>query len=72
MPDRENRRTPSARPAVATAEGGVVLLDGPQGAVIALTAEAAAATSENLRQAVTQAVRQRRRGSDPVPLRPKD
>ena len=34
MPDRTQRRAPSARPAIATAENGVVLLDGPQGAPV--------------------------------------
>jgi hypothetical protein len=71
MSEPEDRHTPSVRPAIATAENGVVLLDGPQGAVAALTPEAADATSENLRRAASQAARQRRRASDPVPLRPK-
>jgi hypothetical protein len=71
MSEREDRRTPSACPAIATAENGVVLLDGPQGAVAALTPEAAEATSENLRRAASQAARQRRTASYPVPLRPK-
>ena len=69
MPDRTQRRAPSARPAIATAETGVVLLDGPQGAIAALTPEAAQATSENLRRAADQAACQRHRS--PVPLRPK-
>lgn len=70
MADRGTPHTPSDRPAVATAENGIVLLDGPQGAVAAMTAEAAAATGENLRRAASQAVRQRRAGGAPVPLRP--
>lgn len=72
MPDGGNRRTPSDRPVVATAENGVVLIDGPHGAVATLTAEAAEATSENLREAASQAVRQRRSANEPVSLRPKD
>ena len=51
MADPDDRRQPSPRPAEAIAEQGVVLLDGPQGAVVALTPEAAVATSENLRRA---------------------
>lgn len=71
MSDRENPRAPSDRPAIATAENGVVLLDGPQGAVAALTAEAAIATGENLRLAALQAARQRRAVSIPVTLHPR-
>lgn len=72
MPDLGNPRAPSDRPVIATAENGVVLLDGPQGAVATLTAEAAEKTSENLRKAASQAVRQRRSASEPVSLRSKD
>lgn len=72
MSDRGNPRAPSDRPAVATAEKGVVLLDGPQGAVAALTVEAAIATGENLRLAALQATRQRRTVLIPVTLRTKD
>lgn len=70
--DRENSRAPGGRPVIAPAENGFVLLDGPHGAVAALTAEAAAARGENLRQAAFQAVRQRRAASEFVPLRAKD
>ncbi len=69
MPESPQGRAPSARPATATAENGVVLFDGPQGAIASLTPEAAQATSENLRRAADQAVRQRHR--TPVPLLPK-
>ena len=72
MADRPDRHTPSDRPVAATAENGFVLLDGPQGAVASLTAEAAAATSENLRRAASQAERQRRAASDPGTPRPDD
>ena len=73
MADPDHRRQPSPRPAEAVAEQGVVLLDGPQGAVVALTPEAAAATGENLRRAALIAARQRidMPPSDPVPLHPK-
>lgn len=72
MSDRGNPHTPSDRPVVATAENGVVLIDGPHGAVASLTPEAAEATSENLRRAASQAARQRRTLGAPVSLRPKD
>jgi hypothetical protein len=72
MAEREKRLAPSDLPATAVAEKGVVLLDGPQGAVSAMTPEAAAATGENLRRAASLAVQQRRSTSEPVPLRPKD
>ena len=73
MADAHNPRQPSPRPAEATADQGVVLLDGPQGAVVAMTPEAAAATGENLLRAASLAVRQRSdtSPSDPVPLHPK-
>ena len=73
MADAHNPRQPSPRPAEATAEQGVVLLDGPQGAVVAMTPEAAAATGVNLLRAASLAVRQRSdtSPSDPVPLHPK-
>ena len=74
MADRDDRHQPSPKPAEAIAEQGAVLFDGPQGAVVALTPEAAAATGENLRRAASLAARQRSetRPSDPVPLHPKD
>ncbi len=62
MPEPDDTRLPSRRPGVATAEQGAVLLDGPKGVVVALTPEAAHATSENLRRAASVAVRQRRDG----------
>jgi len=73
MADPNDRRKPSPLPAEAIAEQGVVLLDGPQGAVVALTPEAAVATSENLRRAALLAAIQRSETapSDPVPLHPK-
>jgi hypothetical protein len=73
MADPDNPRQPSPRPAVAIAEQGAVLLDGPQGAIVALTPEAAIATSENLREAASLAAQQRGSAppSDPVPLRPR-
>jgi hypothetical protein len=57
--DPANDRLPSPLPCEATAEQGVVLLDGPQGVVMTLTPEAAHATGENLRRAASAATRQR-------------
>jgi len=73
MADPHNPRQPSPRPAEAIAEQGIVLLDGPQGAVLALTPEAAAVTGENLLRAASLAARQRSdtSPSDPVRLHPK-
>jgi hypothetical protein len=72
--EREDRRAPSPRPGIAIAEQGAVILEGPQGAVATLTPEAAATTSENLRQAARLAALQRSENpaSDPVLLHPKD
>jgi hypothetical protein len=50
---------PFATPGVASAEEGHVLLDGPGGIAIALTAEAAHATGQSLIQAAERARAQR-------------
>lgn len=42
---------PYDQPGKATAEGGVVLLDGPDGVAVTMTPDAAARTAESLRQA---------------------
>jgi hypothetical protein len=72
MAERSSRARASAQPGVAFAEGGVVVLEGPQGAIATLTPEAAVATSESLRCAARDAVRQRSEGGKLVPLRPDD
>ena len=46
-------------PGVATAEQGVVLLDGPDGVAIAMTPEAAEATGRSLIAAAEEAAGQR-------------
>ena len=51
---------PEIVPGVATAEGGIVMLDGPDGVAISMTAEAAAATGQSLIAAAEQAFAQRR------------
>ena len=72
MADPEERLAPSERPAVANAEQGFVILEGPHGVVAAFTPEAAAATGESLRRAASLAAEQRidTPWSEPVPLRP--
>jgi len=57
--DSANDRLPSPLPCEATAEQGVVLLDGSHGVVMTLTPEAAHTTGENLRRAASVATRQR-------------
>ncbi|MFT3975060.1 MAG: hypothetical protein QM699_16945 [Amaricoccus sp.] len=68
MGEPEDRRHASSTPGTAAAEAGVVIFDGPQGAVATLTPEAAAATSENLRRAARAAAEQRQTGPEPVKL----
>ncbi len=50
---------PHANPGVATAEDGVVILDGPDGVAITMTPEAAALTGQSLVVAAERAERQR-------------
>ena len=49
----------------ASVEEGVVLLDGPDGVAVAMTAEAALQTAENLKRAGDEALAQRTRGNQP-------
>lgn len=49
---------PLDEPGVATAEGGHVLLDGPDGVAVTMTAAAAIATGDSLIAAGRQAMRQ--------------
>lgn len=53
---------PHVRPGVATAEEGLVLLDGPNGVAISMTAEAAAETGRSLVNAAAEALKQRGAG----------
>jgi hypothetical protein len=48
MNERRAIFKPCAAPGTATAEQGVVLLDGPEGVAVAMTADAAARTAESL------------------------
>lgn len=70
----ERSAEPSPEPGIATAERGVVLIDGPAGTVAALTPEAAAEMGESLRRAASLAARQRAdaNGDEPVELHPGD
>lgn len=63
----ENRAAiqPCAKPGRATVEDGFVLLDGPDGVAVTMTADAAAQTAESLRQAALQAQEQRPSTSGP-------
>lgn len=61
----ENPATqPFSDAGVATVEDGHVVLDGPDGIAITLTAEAAVATGRSLVDAGEAALRQARAGSD--------
>lgn len=55
-------REPHADAGIATAEAGVVLLDGPDGVAIAMTPDAAETTGHSLIAAAGEA-----RGQDPAP-----
>ena len=48
-----------AKPGTASAESGVVILDGPDGVAVTLTVEAAEATGRSLIAAAEQAAAQR-------------
>jgi len=50
---------PEESPGIASAEQGVVLLDGPDGVAISMTPEAAEATARSLLIAAEEAGRQR-------------
>lgn len=49
---------------VATAIDGVVVLDGPDGVAVTMTADAAARTADSLHAAANEARRHARRGPD--------
>lgn len=55
MSDRRAGLGPRADAGRATAENGVVLLDGPDGVAVTMTAEAAARTADSLLEAARQA-----------------
>lgn len=49
---------PETQPGIATAEGGLVFLDGPDGVATTMTPEAAAGTGQSLIDAAATAERQ--------------
>lgn len=49
---------PETQPGIATAEGGLVFLDGPDGVATTMTPEAAAGTGQSLIAAAATAERQ--------------
>jgi hypothetical protein len=59
MTDDLSPHEPAADPGVASAEQGMVLLDGPDGVAIAMTPEAADATGRSLIAAAEEASGQR-------------
>jgi hypothetical protein len=56
-------REPHGKSGVASAEAGLVLLDGPDGVAIAMTPDAAEATARSLQQAAAEA-----RTQPPMPM----
>lgn len=57
MNENRVRLKPSIVPGHATAEGDVVVLDGPDGIAVTMTADAADQTANSLHQAASQARR---------------
>ena len=58
MTAESSLRQPMDEPGVATAEGGVVLLDGPDGVALTLTPQAAEGTGQSLLAAARDALKQ--------------
>lgn len=59
---KDSALTPEVDGGIATAEQGLVLLDGPNGVAVAMTPEAAEATGRSLLAAAVAAADQRKRG----------
>ena len=59
-----NRSLPETEPGVATAEAGAVILDGPDGVAVAMTADAALETGRRLIAAGEEAARQTSSSTD--------
>jgi hypothetical protein len=55
MNDRSTGLRPREDAGVATAEDGVVILEGPDGVAVTMTADAAARTADSLQAAAAQA-----------------
>ena len=58
MTDRIATPQPEQEPGVATAENGVVILDGPDGVAVTMTSHAAALTGQSLISAAEVAAQQ--------------
>lgn len=58
MRDPTDELQPETQPGIATAEGGLVFLDGPDGVATTMTPEAAAGTGQSLIDAAAIAERQ--------------
>lgn len=58
MTEDTSLRQPMDEPGIATAEGGLVLLDGPDGIAVTLTPQAAESTAQNLLAAARDALKQ--------------
>ncbi len=56
MDELRPRNKPCEEPGKASVEAGFVLLDGPDGVAVAMTAEAARLTAESLLRAAQEAV----------------
>jgi len=55
MTENRARLKPSAVPGQASAEGDLVVLDGPDGVAVTMTADAADLTADSLHQAASEA-----------------
>ena len=58
MSEDSSLRQPTDVPGIATAEGGLVLLDGPDGIAVTLTPQAAEGTGQSLLAAAQDALKQ--------------
>jgi hypothetical protein len=64
MTDESNVRRPETEAGVATAEEGLVVLDGPDGIAATMTADAAAKTGQSLIDAAALAESQKTEAND--------
>lgn len=58
MTNQNSERRPETQPGVASAEDGLVILDGPNGVAVTMTAAAALETGNNLLEAARAAKKQ--------------
>lgn len=70
MTEQTSGQQPREDAGKASAEDGVVILDGPDGVAVTMTAEAAARTADSLHEAASQALAQRDRGIESDTHRP--